>query len=971
MKPLRHIRRPAAALAALTLAAAAALTATVAVGSASAAAVPVGLGGYRDSRPAGTVGPSNSDGAPVTPKVTAKTAGKAAPTNDWWSSLIYQRYAGNPYSENMYAHPFTFKAGASGLEVGYPTTPVVTPDGRQYEYPHTKDLTLGVAGLNSPDTKVDGWSDWTVTPYWADGAHTFSATVGHGMPYVYAHATGGAAQITTAAAPTVWSNQGSVLGITVGGHTYALFAPTGVNWTVSGSTISANLGAKDYYSVAVLPSQADLAKYRTYAYSFVTDTKVAWDYQPTAGTLRTTYTATTTPQEGTETGTLLALYRHQWLATTDPLTALTYVSPDGTMKVREGASFSTTQSVNGILPSLPDVGAYDRAQLTAYVREQANAADPFLAAADTYWVGKAVGRLSQLIPIADQLGDTATRDKLLGLVKGKLQEWFAGTGSAAFAYDSVWKTLTGYPASYGTDAELNDHHFHYGYFIQAAATVARYDSAWAADSAWGGMVKVLAKDGANSDRTDARFPLLRNFDPYAGHAWASGHAGFAAGNNEESSSESLNFSSALVLYGSATGDTALRDLGVYLYTTEAKTVEQYWFDGDKQVFPAAFQHDTVGMVWGSGGAYSTWWTAAPGMIHGINVLPVTGGSLYLARRQDVIKANLAELKANNGGVFTDWRDLLWEFQALADPAAAKADWDAGKDGYTPEEGESKAHTYHWIYNLATLGTLDPATTADSPTAAVFVNGGTRTHVAHNYTTAARTVHFSDGYNLTVPARSTASERGSFTDGGSGGTNPSPSPTPTATPTATATPTVTPTATPSPTATSTVPASTGGTLYLRQGGALSTANGTAAANDTLAAGGGANHDGTPYQPLVYQVANVTGTLKPGGATDFDLFVDAGASVGLAQQVRVSYDLTGDGTYDRVETYRYFATDPVAGWERYSGAAAGLQAATGTLGNLNKGTVKVEVWPALGNAAAQLRVGASQAQGSVSVLRIPFG
>ncbi len=63
--------------------------------------------------------------------------------------------------------------------------------------------------------------------------------------------------------------------------------------------------------------------------------------------------------------------------------------------------------------------------------------------------------------------------------------------------------------------------------------------------------------------------------------------------------------------------------------------------------------------------------------------------------------------------------------------------------------------------------------------------------------------------------------------------------------------------------------------------------------------------------------------------------------------------------------------MAGWERYSGATSGLQSATGALGNLNKGTVKVEVWPALGNAAAQLRVGASQAQGSVSVLRIPFG
>ncbi|MFF2818974.1 glycosyl hydrolase [Kitasatospora cineracea] len=968
---LRSLRGPTAALTTLALAAAATLTAALGAGSASAATtVRVGLGGYADTRPAGTVGPSNSDGAPVTPKVTARMAGQAAPTNDWWSSLIYQRYAGNPYSENLYAHPMTFKAQAAGLEVGYPTTPTITPDGRQYDYTHTRDLTLGVAGLNSPDTKVDGWSDWTVTPYWADGAHTFSATIGHGLPYVFAHATGGAAQVTTASAPTVFSNQGSVLGITVGGHNYGLFAPTGSSWNVNGSTLTANLGSKDYYSVALLPSTADLAQFRSYAYNFVTDTKVGWNYDQAAGRLTTTFTATTTAQEGSATGTLMALYPQQWQATPDALTALTYTSPRGTMKVRQGSSFSTVQTVTGVLPSLPDAGAYDRAALDGYLHQVSDASDPFNGATDTYWVGKALGQMAQLVPIADQLGDTAARDKLLGLMKGKLQTWFAGTGSPGFAYDSTWKTLIGYPASYGTDAELNDHHFHYGYFVQAAATVARYDTAWAADSQWGGMVKLLAKDAANTDRTDARFPWLRNFDPYEGHGWASGHAGFAAGNNEESSSESLNFSAGLLLFGAATGDTSLRDLGVYLYTTEANAVQQYWFDADHQVFPAAFQHSTVGMVWGSGAAYSTWWTAAPGMIHGINFLPVTSGSLYLARRKDDLAANLAELKANNGGAFTDWRDLLWEAEALTDPAAAKADWDAGNGGYTPEEGESRAHTYHWIYNLAALGTLDPATTADTPTAAVFTNGSTRTHVAHNYTTTARTVRFSDGYTLTVPARSTASERGTKPDGGTGGATNSPSPSPSASSSPSPSPSASSSPSPSPSA-STTTAPAPAALYLQPNGTLTAAYGTGATSSTIASGGGTNHDGTPYQPLTYTLTHLTGTLRPGAGTDFDLYVDAGSTVALAQQARVSYDFDGNGTVDRTETYRYFATDPVPGWERYNATAAGLQSTTGApLTNLANGTVTLEIWPALGNAPAQLRTGATQSQGNASVLRLPF-
>ena len=49
-------------------------------------------------------------------------------------------------------------------------------------------------------------------------------------------------------------------------------------------------------------------------------------------------------------------------------------------------------------------------------------------------------------------------------MKGTLEAWLTPGGSTFFAYDDVWGTLIGYPASYGSDTELNDHHFHYGYF---------------------------------------------------------------------------------------------------------------------------------------------------------------------------------------------------------------------------------------------------------------------------------------------------------------------------------------------------------------------------------------------------------------------------------------------------------------------------------------------------------------------------
>jgi hypothetical protein len=166
-----------------------------------------------------------------------------------------------------------------------------------------------------------------------------------------------------------------------------------------------------------------------------------------------------------------------------------------------------------------------------------------------------------------------------------------------------------------------------------------------------------------------------------------------------------------------------------------------------------------------------------------------------------------------------------------------------------------------------------------------------------------------------------------------------------------------TPTPTPTPTTGTPSS----LYLLGGGSLGSAA-VSAGTATLTSAGGTNHDGTPYQQQTFTKTGVTGTYT-GGSTQFDLYVDAGSTVGNGQQIRVSYDLTGDGSYDRTETYSYFATDPVTGYEHYT-QTAGLKSSSGSLGNLSNGTVRVEVWNAIGNGAS------SVGTGNQSVVRIPF-
>jgi hypothetical protein len=253
-----------------------------------------------------------------------------------------------------------------------------------------------------------------------------------------------------------------------------------------------------------------------------------------------------------------------------------------------------------------------------------------------------------LAPIAEQAGDTVARDTFLDVARHHLGDWFdAGSGSRYFAYDPNWRTLLGMPDSFGSARAMNDHHFHYGHFIHSAALLAMHDPDWAAGYA--GMVELLIRDVANWDRGDARFPVLRNFDPYAGHSWASGNSAFDTGNNQESSSESMNFATGLILWGSVMGRDDIRDLGVYLHASEAAAIEQYWFDADDAVFPESLSRPLAGILWSDGAVYDTWWTENPEEIHGINFLPVTGGSLYLGRRPDAILDNWNLVLDQNGG----------------------------------------------------------------------------------------------------------------------------------------------------------------------------------------------------------------------------------------------------------------------------------------------------------------------------------
>ncbi len=705
----------------------------------------LGEGSYLTALPPGAKGP------PGTIYKTERVPGPT-PTNRWWSSLAWL-----PFSERQFPHPLAVQAETSGLRVFYPGNRLHVTEktifggmpggGEDLVLQHSEQAQF-------PDARLDAHSDWFVRVGFAAADRSMTVAYGHGSPYVYAVYEGGVPQVTFGRDAEVWADHADTIGVTVDGKHYGLFGPQDSTWSSNDRKRFINRSSgRQYCSLAVLPerSPAALLLFQRHAHAHVVDTRVAWRYDPATSTVETAFSYVTTPMEGQENETLFALYPHQWQATSASLLDYQYPSIRGVMKLGKGKQFVTRHVYPGVLPVLPKTPNEEVRQVQELLSKESEVLGP--APKDTYWEGKALGKLATLAELAEQMDAMATADKFLGQLRQRLEHWFTATdaqGAAkrtgVFAYDRNWGTLIGYPPSYGSDSELNDHHFHYGYFLRAAAEVVRRDPDWGSEARWGGMARLLVRDIANPLRDDGEFPFLRSFDVYAGHSWASGHARFGDGNNQESSSEAMNAWCGLILWGEATGDRALRDLGIYLFTTELAAINAYWFDVLGENRPDAFPQTTLGLIWGGKADYGTWFSAKPENIYGINWMPFHGGSLYLGLYPEYVQRNYQSLVARKGDACWDeWADLVWMYRALADAPAAMSDFTAGQAAFKPEAGHALAHTYHWIAALAELGQVDRRVTADTPLYAVFRRDQQRTYVVYNMSSRPLAVHFSDGF----------------------------------------------------------------------------------------------------------------------------------------------------------------------------------------------------------------------------------
>ncbi len=721
-------------------------------GQARANVVNVGAGSYSNSFP-GTDRAGRNGYIAAAPQLSGKALGRPVPTNDWWSNELVSNH-GN----SMFNYPLGLRTQDNGLAIIRNMFHQATMQG-------AGPLEIGLDGLSCPQTTVCDYSDWTVTFSWG-GA--MDATVAQGSPFVYFTRKGNAdVKVNAAGNFSVLDDNILLVTDSYNSAAYAVYAPSGATWTVTAGRASSDLGGKDYFAAVLLPQGANAAAlardWARFAFVFPADTRADFSYNPRTAEVTTVYSITPDVKEGDADTFLAGLLPHHRTHVTDIDTYqnASYATVRGELKMAATNSFTTSLRFHGILPTLPAVtdeaDGFSQAELDRLMTLAADS-HGLTDWTDSYNDGQLLNRLVQVGRIARQSGNDVLADRIVKLVKERLEDWLSYKQSDVafmFYYHREWSTLLGYPAGHGQDTNINDHHFHWGYLIHSAAFVEENEPGW--KDRWGAMTAMLVRDAACADRNDSMFPYLRNFSPYAGHSWANGTANIGLGCDQESSSESMQFACSLILWGELTADTAMRDLGIYLYTTEQSAIEEYWFDVHDTNLEPSFTSATASRIFTNSYDDRNFWGAGIEGSYGIQIYPVHAGSMYLADNPAYARKLWKAMCSQTGILDYEANDNIWydtwtRFYAMTDPTKALKFYRDGRH-FGGKFGESEAHTYQWVHALAQYGTPDRTVTASSPLAIVLDKRGARTYIACNYSSAPVTVDFSDGYSLTVPARS--------------------------------------------------------------------------------------------------------------------------------------------------------------------------------------------------------------------------
>ncbi|KAJ9299057.1 CAZyme family GH81 [Paecilomyces variotii] len=299
-----------------------------------------------------------------------------------------------------------------------------------------------------------------------------------------------------------------------------------------------------------------------------------------------------------------------------------------------------------------------------------------------YYSGKALSKFATLIYTVNTLANNPSlAAPALATLKDCFAEFANNKQQFPLVYDNVWKGVVS-SASYVTgdsgvdfgNSYYNDHHFHYGYFIHAAAVIGSLDPSWLAQNK--DYVNTLVRDAGNSVSNDPLFPFSRAFDWFHGHSWAKGLFESFDGKDEESTSEDAMFAYAIKMWGKTVGDASMEARGNLMLGILRRSFHNYFYmESNNTNQPSNFIANKVtGILFENKVDHTTYFGNNLEYIQGIHMLPLMPNSAYLRNRNFVSQEWNAMFAPNASdpaqNVEGGWKGVLYANLAIIDPNAS-------------------------------------------------------------------------------------------------------------------------------------------------------------------------------------------------------------------------------------------------------------------------------------------------------------
>lgn len=298
-----------------------------------------------------------------------------------------------------------------------------------------------------------------------------------------------------------------------------------------------------------------------------------------------------------------------------------------------------------------------------------------------YFSGKTFSKFGQIIYVLqDMLGEKGLAQAGLVNLKAAFATFVANKQKYPLYYESAWGGVVS-SASYTTgdsgndfgNTYYNDHHFHYGYHILTAAYIAYYDKTWlAANKAY---VQSLIRDYANPSTSDPYFPQFRSFDWYHGHSWAHGLFASWDGKDQESSSEDVMSTYAILVWGKVVKDADMVARAQLQLAIQARAMRLYYlYTTDNTAQPSNFIGNKVaGIVFENKIHHTTYFSADIEAIQGIHMIPVIAPSTYVRSSTFVSQEWNTFFASGKVDAFSNaWKSIIYANYAAVSPAKAWA-----------------------------------------------------------------------------------------------------------------------------------------------------------------------------------------------------------------------------------------------------------------------------------------------------------